>query len=309
MTAGLGTRLRPFTDLCPKPLLPLLGVPLAEFALDALAEAGVKRVVANVHHLPRVLESGLSALVGRDVHGASAALSLAFSDERAAILGSAGGIHHALPKLGAGAFFYVNGDMLWSLDLNALASTHARLRASHGVTLTLGLLPGRRTGAYREIGLDPDAVTRKDPGGLILGAGEVVAGKPFFAGIAVLEREAVESLHHGVASDFLQAILKPAIASQRAGYHLWGADAGSGIDSALWFDIGTPGHWHETHFEVERLIKSGQCPRGWQGKIAAARASGGFTLSERPARVIYGDLPAGAQGAGIAFGGHWIAVG
>ena len=51
MAAGLGTRLRPFTDLTPKPLLPLMGIPMATFAMEALGRAGVRRVVANAHHL------------------------------------------------------------------------------------------------------------------------------------------------------------------------------------------------------------------------------------------------------------------
>ena len=50
--AGLGTRLRPLTDHCPKPLLPLAGKPMVERALAALYAAGTRRFLINTHHCP-----------------------------------------------------------------------------------------------------------------------------------------------------------------------------------------------------------------------------------------------------------------
>ena len=62
MAAGLGTRLQPYTQFLPKPLLPLMGVPMIQFALDQVAEAGVKEVVINFHYLPEVAKKSLLAL-------------------------------------------------------------------------------------------------------------------------------------------------------------------------------------------------------------------------------------------------------
>src|ERR1700740_2121101 len=68
--AGLGTRLRPLTDLVPKPLLPIFGKPIISFALDHLIAHGVERFVINTHHLPeqlnRLFDSGFYR--GREVH-------------------------------------------------------------------------------------------------------------------------------------------------------------------------------------------------------------------------------------------------
>ena len=50
--AGLGTRLRPLTDNCPKPLLPIAGQPMVMPALQKLQRAGVKRFIVNTHHCP-----------------------------------------------------------------------------------------------------------------------------------------------------------------------------------------------------------------------------------------------------------------
>jgi NDP-sugar pyrophosphorylase family protein len=48
--AGLGTRLRPLTENCPKPLLPLAGKPMVMQAMDRLIAAGTRRFIINTHH-------------------------------------------------------------------------------------------------------------------------------------------------------------------------------------------------------------------------------------------------------------------
>jgi len=48
--AGLGFRLRPLTETCPKPLLPVRGRPLITYALDHLRAAGIRHFIINTHH-------------------------------------------------------------------------------------------------------------------------------------------------------------------------------------------------------------------------------------------------------------------
>jgi mannose-1-phosphate guanylyltransferase len=52
LCAGKGERLRPLTDVCPKPLLPLCGMAMADHALLACEGLGPVRRMANAHHLP-----------------------------------------------------------------------------------------------------------------------------------------------------------------------------------------------------------------------------------------------------------------
>ena len=47
LAAGRGERMRPLTDTCPKPLLPVRGKPLIEWHLEALTHDGVREVVVN----------------------------------------------------------------------------------------------------------------------------------------------------------------------------------------------------------------------------------------------------------------------
>jgi NDP-sugar pyrophosphorylase family protein len=56
MAGGEGTRLRPLTDVCPKPLLPIGGRPIIAHVMDRLLTVGVKRFIVNTHHLPQAYE-------------------------------------------------------------------------------------------------------------------------------------------------------------------------------------------------------------------------------------------------------------
>jgi len=56
LSAGLGTRLQPFTNKLPKCLMPVKGKPLLEIWLDRLSEAGVNDFLINTHYLPEYVE-------------------------------------------------------------------------------------------------------------------------------------------------------------------------------------------------------------------------------------------------------------
>jgi MurNAc alpha-1-phosphate uridylyltransferase len=98
--------MRPLTDACPKPLLPVRGKRLIEWHLEALARAGVREVVVNTAWLEEQFPAALGdgsrwglrlhySLEGRDHGGA---------------LETAGGIAKALPLLGE-TFWVVSGDV------------------------------------------------------------------------------------------------------------------------------------------------------------------------------------------------------
>lgn len=252
MAAGLGTRLRPFTELEPKALLPLIGVPMAQFALDSLASAGVERVVANVHHLSERATSGLRAL---DLAGAE----LILSDESAELLGSAGGLRLAAPHFKKDQpFFLLNADVLCDVDLNALARAHRRLHAQHGVriTLTVFMQPPLEPGetqreAYREIFFDRDS-------GLVMGLGQKRLGRPFFVGAAVIEPDALLGLPSQGPAEFVPKLLEPAIRDGRAGVY---------FTQGRWHDVGSPALWLQTHVALLKALETGRLSSQWRRRI------------------------------------------
>jgi MurNAc alpha-1-phosphate uridylyltransferase len=104
LAAGLGIRMRPLTDKLPKPLVKVAGKPLIDHVLDRLAEAGVERAVVNIHHMADLMQQHLASRTRPHI---------VFSDERGLLLGTGGGIKHALPQLGAAPFYLINSDTIW----------------------------------------------------------------------------------------------------------------------------------------------------------------------------------------------------
>ncbi|MGY4877072.1 N-acetylmuramate alpha-1-phosphate uridylyltransferase MurU [Vreelandella aquamarina] len=103
LAAGLGKRMRPLTDTCPKPLLPVAGKPLIAHHLERLQQTGIEDVVINVSYLGDQIIQALG-------DGRQFGLSLQFSRETTP-LETGGGIRQALPLLGDAPFLLVNGDV------------------------------------------------------------------------------------------------------------------------------------------------------------------------------------------------------
>jgi MurNAc alpha-1-phosphate uridylyltransferase len=104
LAAGYGTRLKPLTDRLPKPLVPVAGKPMIEYALDKLRAYGIQEIIINVSHLKEQLTAYLSAFND---------LTIKISDE-AEPLETGGGLKKALPLLGDEPFFIINSDILWT---------------------------------------------------------------------------------------------------------------------------------------------------------------------------------------------------
>jgi mannose-1-phosphate guanylyltransferase len=115
LAAGLGTRLRPLSDLRAKPLVPVGDRPALGHVLERLREAGVVRVVVNAHHRAQDVRAFVEAQPGE----------VAVSEEPD-LLGTAGGLAQARDLLGEGDVVVWNADILATVDARALAAAHAR---------------------------------------------------------------------------------------------------------------------------------------------------------------------------------------
>lgn len=113
LAAGRGVRMRPLTDITPKPLLAAGGKPLIVWQLEKLARAGFRDVVINHAHLGQMIEAALG-------DGSRFGLAIRYSPEPEA-LETAGGIAQALPLLGAEPFLVINADIYSDYDFAALA--------------------------------------------------------------------------------------------------------------------------------------------------------------------------------------------
>lgn len=104
LAAGRGTRLAPLTDHCPKPLVEVGGRALIDRHLEALAKAGVRRVVINLNWLAQMIMTHIG-------DGQQFGLAVTYSLEHGDALETAGGIVKALPMFGDQPFWLVNADI------------------------------------------------------------------------------------------------------------------------------------------------------------------------------------------------------
>jgi mannose-1-phosphate guanylyltransferase len=114
--AGMGLRLRPMTELRPKPLVPIFQKPLITFSLDHLRSVGIESFVINTHRLKEQFESEFA-----DGSYAGAPLKLLHEP---VLLETGGGIKNAEASLRREPFIVYSGDILTDVDLQPLIDEH-----------------------------------------------------------------------------------------------------------------------------------------------------------------------------------------
>lgn len=115
MAGGLGTRLRPLTDECPKPMLKLAGKPILETILERLVAAGFHRFFISVHYLSDQIKEHFS-------DGSRWGVKIKYIEEKTP-LGTAGSLG-LLPDIGNSPVILMNGDVLTQLDVRKLFEYH-----------------------------------------------------------------------------------------------------------------------------------------------------------------------------------------
>ncbi len=143
--AGLGTRLKPLTDVLPKALVPVSGKPLLELTCRKLMLSGINECVINVHHFADKIEEWVKTQDWISTAGTpeNAQMSVQFSDERARLLETGGAILKARPYLeGCGEFLIHNVDILSDCDIKWL---EAQVRPDAVATL---LVSERKSSRY-----------------------------------------------------------------------------------------------------------------------------------------------------------------
>ena len=114
LAAGRGERLRPLTDLIPKALCKVHGIPLIESHVAHLAQAGFDRIVINHAYLGGQIRRRLGT-------GAHWGIEICYAPEPPGGLETGGGLFNALPLLGEKPFMTVNADISTDFDFATLA--------------------------------------------------------------------------------------------------------------------------------------------------------------------------------------------
>lgn len=292
LVGGTGTRLRPLTEVTPKPLLEAAGEPLVAHLVARLRGIGVQRVV---------LATSYRAELFRDRFGAGEHLGVELSYAvETEPLGTGGAIRHAAARLTlAGDVLVLNGDVLAGTDLLALLEEHRRAGADVTLVLTevadpraFGLVPTTPDGRVQAF-LEKPAGTQEVP------THQVNAGCYVFTPAAIQEippRRVVS-----VERETFPALL-------RQGRLVIGR-----LDTGYWRDLGTPEQFAAGSADLVRGVVVSPLLSGRTGEAlilpdavvaADARLSGGTTIGRA---AVVGP---GAQVAGsVVFDGARIGAG
>ncbi len=218
--AGLGSRLKKLTEKLPKPMIPVFGKPLIEYAFDHLNESGIDQFIVNTHHRAQAYTDHF-----KNNHYNKTPIT--FRHEPA-LLDTGGGIDNVSDLLSPDPFLVYNGDILTDLPIINLLNHHT---ANNNV-VTLAL---RTKGTSKHIALDSNAGTVTDIKNL-LNSGNF--GTHQFTGIYACNPKFLKYLKHKEKHSVIPVFLK-LIQEKLLG--------GTVIDDGNWWDLGTRTNYLEAH--------------------------------------------------------------
>jgi aminoglycoside/choline kinase family phosphotransferase/choline kinase len=221
LAAGLGTRLRPYTNNIPKPLFNISGRPLLDYAIQNLIQAGCEAIIINTHHLPEQIDAFVAA------QNYQIPVDTRFEPE---ILGTGGAIKNVTDFWDERPFLVVNGDVVSTIELKKVYQFHCR--HNHPATLTL----------YDDPEINTVSV---DASGFIIDFDDAPEGcvdqsetKLTFTGIQVLDSEILDFIPAGRYSSSIDAFKKMMATGRKL--------KGFKSQNEYWNDIGTPARFTES---------------------------------------------------------------
>lgn len=204
LAAGMGTRLRPYTDTMPKPMVDVGGQSIIKRTIDKLDQAGVCKIAINTHYLAEVLEDHLSSITKPEI---------IFSREES-LLNTGGGIKKALHHLNDEPFYIINGDALWEDKGFPALNRLAQAWDDHTMDILILLQPVNKMALTHGVGdyhLDDDgkATRSKNKDGNYMFAGIRIAsprifnetGDDAFSFLTLMDKAESQGRLYGIAHD------------------------------------------------------------------------------------------------------------
>lgn len=232
MVGGQGMRLRPLTNNCPKPILPILDKPCTEYFIDSLAEAGIEEIILACGFRSQQVKDTLG-------DGSRQGIKITYSYEDHP-LGTAGALKLVEDKLDD-AFIMVYGDNFLEMDYGRMVNKHRKTKADISIALSVTDNPCD-FGIVRMEGDDIVEFKEKPKP-------EEVFSNLFNAGVYVMNRDILgyvpEDTMFDISKDLIPAMMKD---NRRiVGYN--------GVPS--WMDIGRPKYYRNANITAARNWYSG----------------------------------------------------
>ncbi|WP_208123293.1 nucleotidyltransferase family protein [Facilibium subflavum] len=212
LAAGRGTRMKPFTDTTPKPLIKVNGITLIERQISALAQAGIQRIVINVAYLGQMIVDTVG-------FGQKWGVEIIYLHEPVDAFDTGGGIVRALPWL-SDAFIVANADVFTDYNYKALLDSANQLTSlAH-----LVLVPNPKHNLQGDFSLSTTGCITSRTGSTYTYAGISICKKALFTEIQVNQRISLPAI-------WQSAIDNKAVTGE--------------IFHENWCDVGTPERWQQ----------------------------------------------------------------
>ena len=228
LAAGRGERMRPLTDTCPKPLLPVRGRPLMQWPMQALAAGGCRHLVVNTGWLGEQIEGRFGPQPALD---AGHLLSISYSREEQDFgyaLETLGGIVRALPLLDD-VFWVAAGDV-FAPDFAFSAAARERFIASDHLA-HIWLVPNPAHNPRGDFGIGPDGLAVNLPTG-------PAAPRYTFSTIGLYRRELFMPPWCAIAAGNPQGLAQPLAPLLR--HAMDNGRISASLYTGRWTDVGTP---------------------------------------------------------------------
>lgn len=251
LAAGRGERMRPLTDVHPKPLLPLRGKPLMQWAMEGLQRGGVTQLVINTAWLGEQIPQHFGAQFGvgghpHTPHASSLAtavpMHLHYSQEGVdfgGALETAGGIVRALPQL-SDVFWVAAGDV-FAPEFDFSAQAYARFQASPQLA-HIWLVPNPAHNPLGDFGLSADGLAlnlpKPSPEQATHPTQTVAPQRYTFSTIALYKRAFFEAPWCNIPAGNPQGIKAPLAPMLRQAMDNHRVSAS--LFEGAWTDVGTP---------------------------------------------------------------------
>jgi len=249
LAAGLGTRLRPLTDLISKPMAPIVNKPVMEHIVELLKKHDFKEIVCNLHWYPEAIKDYFG-------DGSKWGVSITYSYE-SELLGTAGGVKNVEAFFENNTFLILSGDALTDIDLSELVQFHKE----KGGICTLALTEVEDPSQYGVVILDNDNKIMGFQEKPLMGEAK---SKLANSGIYVFESEIFEYIPSGSFYDFGRDLF-PKLLNENIPYYGF-------KHSKYWNDVGSFEEYQQGNFDalegkVKVKIPGVQIDEGiWLGK-------------------------------------------
>lgn len=226
MAGGEGARLRPLTCDLPKPMVPIMNIPVMEHVIDTLKNHGIREIAVTLAYLPQKIREYFG-------NGSAFGVSIRYFTEKFP-LGTAGSVKNSSDFIND-TFVVISGDSLTNLDISAALEFHREKKSK--ATLVLA-----RVDVPLEYG-----VVLTDEKGSITGFLEKPSWGEVFSdtvntGTYILEPEILELVPKGEKYDFSMELFPRLLTMGRPMYGY--------VMSGYWYDIGDLHSYLQAHYDA-----------------------------------------------------------